>query len=395
MRATVRIYCDGINTRWDESVRSPAATPVLIGHPFAPIGRGEDIRCTFRALRAVAIRPKLLDLYPLQIDAGADCDEFTGALTLQAGGLNIFHLNGDEVETALKALGGRLPDNAYNIIYPAWELSRYPQEWLCQLDRFDEIWAPSEFIRDSLRDGLTRPLLHMPLACEVVLSSLLNRRYFGIAESAYAFLFFFDLRSYTTRKNPMAVLQAYLELRVLRPTADCCLIIKLNGSEHDPVAAAELRNVVAAQGERVVLIDQTLSDDEIKNLIRCCDCFVSLHRAEGFGRGLAEAMYLGKPVIATAYSGNLDFMHAHNSLLVDYQLIPLREGDYPAWQDQFWADPDIEQAARLMVQLLDDPSWGQSLGRLASLDVRRSISYRACGLRYRNRLAEIVLTASD
>lgn len=376
-------------------MRSPDATPVLIGHPFAPIGRGEDIRCTFRALRSVAIRPKLLDLYPLQSAAGAVYDEFVDTLTPQAGNINIFHLNGDEIEPALKTLRGRLPDSAYNIIYPAWELSRYPQEWLRQLNRFDEVWAPSEFIRDSLRGDLTRPLLHMPLACEVVLSSLLNRRYFGIPESAFAFLFFFDLRSYATRKNPMAVLQAFLKLRVLRPTADCCLIIKLNGSEHDHAAAAELRDAVAAQNERIFLIDKTLSDDEVKNLIRSCDCFVSLHRAEGFGRGLAEAMYLGKPVIATAYSGNLDFMHEHNSLLVDYQLVPLCEGDYPAWQDQFWADPDIEQAARLMAQLVDDPSWGQSLGRFASLDVRRGISYRACGLRYRNRLAEIVRAVSD
>src|SRR5512136_3068638 len=97
--------------------------------------------------------------------------------------------------------------------------------------------------------------------------------------------------------------------------------------------------------DRVIVIWKVFSDNEMRNLIRCCDCFVSLHRSEGFGLGMAEAMYMGKPVIATAYSGNLAFMNESISCLVDYKLIPVEEGQYPFPKGQVWADPDLDQAA--------------------------------------------------
>lgn len=373
----------------------PDSNVCLVGHPFAPIGRGEDVRCSFRALRSVAARPALLDIYRHNTPDADAWQEFGGALRDEAGGINVFHLNGDEVDASLATLSGRIPAGAYNIVYPAWELSRYPQEWARQLDRFDEIWAPSRFILDALAPVVTRPLLHMPLACEVVLSSLRSRRYFGIPESAYAFLFFFDFRSYVSRKNPYAVIRAFEALCRARPMADTCLVVKVNGSEAAPRALAELRAAVAPLRGRVVLIEQSLSDNDTKNLVRLCDCFVSLHRSEGFGRGLAEAMYLGKPVVATAYSGNLDFMDADTALLVPYQLVPVGEGEYPHADGQAWAEADVERATAHMQSLLDDPAAGRVLGHRASLAVRAATGLRAAGLRYVARLDAVVTARAD
>jgi glycosyltransferase involved in cell wall biosynthesis len=318
-----------------------------------------------------------------------DLAEFAPFVGTRLGSINVFHINGDEVEQALAHLGSRLPLQGYNIIYPAWELAIYPRVLVRQLERFDEVWAPSAFIGEGLsRAGIAR-VHHMPLSCEVILTSMKGRRYFNIPESAYAFLFFFDFRSYAARKNPEAVVKAFAKLVAKRPDADVCLVVKVNGAQQYPLQVQKVREALAPLDGRFILIEDTVSDNEVKNLVRCCDCFVSLHRAEGFGRGLSEAQFLGKPVIATGYSGNLDFTTPENALLVDFRLVPVLEGEYPHWENQVWADPDIEQAAAYMIRLVDKPEFGRALGRRASSEIRAQLSYRAVGNRYRERLEEI------
>jgi len=361
----------------------------LAGHPFAPTGRGEDVRCTFRALRSVAVRPAVVDIYGL-VEAAAEAKrEFGPYVRIGTGKISVFHINGDEVEQVLAHLEDRCEPGSYNIVYPAWELSRYPDEWARQLDRFDEIWAPSKFTQKGLVDACKRPVMRMPLATEVVLSSFLGRRYFGIPEADYVFLFFFDLRSYIARKNPEAVIEAFCRMNAKRPYAQTRLVIKVNGGEHNTDALERLRIGMQELRDSGILVDRSMTDNEVKNLVRCCDCFVSLHRSEGYGRGMAEAMYLGKPVIATAYSGNMDFMSPDTALLVPFELIPVPEGAYPHWQDQVWADPDIDATSDSMVRLVDDPRFGRVLGKDASRHIRLEFGYRATGLRYRQRLQEI------
>ncbi|ULU25211.1 hypothetical protein [Dyella terrae] len=213
------------------------------------------MRCTFRALRSVAVRPTVLDLYRVYRPDPDVQDEFQPFLENRPGKINVFHLNGDEIEQALGTLGSALPRDSINIVYPAWELSKYPSTWAEQLNRFDEVWAPTGFILDALRPSISKPMIHMPLACEVILSSFRSRRYFGIPESSYAFLFFFDFRSFSARKNPKAVIQAFEAFRRARPTADACLVIKTHGSQAAPDALAELKEAIAPLRDRVVLID--------------------------------------------------------------------------------------------------------------------------------------------
>lgn len=362
---------------------------VLLGHPFTPIGRGEDVRCTFRSLRSVGVRSSIVDIYGLVPPEADQQLEFAKYLTDLSGDINIFHINGDEVENALAHLSHKRAWNGYNIVYPAWELSLYPEVWARQLDRFDEIWAPSKFVRDSLAAVCSKPVVHMPLACEVLLASFLSRRYFGISETDYVFLFFYDLRSYTTRKNPQGVVEAFRRFLAKRPFAKASLIIKINGGDLYPAGVEHLRKELDSLEGHTVLINRVMTDNEVKNLIRCCDCFVSLHRSEGYGRGISEAMILAKPVIATAYSGNMDFMDVNTAFNVNYRLIPLSEGEYPYWKGQVWADPDLDQVAHFMTMLVDDPNLGREIGRRASAHMRKHFGYRPSGLRYRSRLDDI------
>jgi glycosyltransferase involved in cell wall biosynthesis len=168
--------------------------------------------------------------------------------------------------------------------------------------------------------------------------------------------------------------------------ANACLVIKVHGAEAAPEALAQLQREVADLRDAVVLINRSMDDNDAKNLVRVCDCFVSLHRSEGFGRGLAEAMSLGKPVIATRYSGNLDFMDDTTAHLIAHVLVPVKPGEYPFAESQEWADADSGQAAACMVRVLDDPDHGRQLGHAARLAVRTRIGWRAAGMRYRDRI---------
>jgi glycosyltransferase involved in cell wall biosynthesis len=376
---------------------SPALPDVcLVGHPFVPIGMGEQLRSSFRALRSIGMRPAVLDVYGSQKpdpEAEAELGPF---LDRSLHTLNLFHLNGDEIEPVFAHLAGRSsPPRTWRVAIPAWELPEYPAGWARLLEQFDEVWASSRFTAESLRKALKRPVFHLPQACEVVLSSFRSRRFFGIPEASYAFLYSFDLRSWVTRKNPEAVVTAFRRAVSQRPHDAALLVLKINGAKLGDDRYRAFLDSVAEFRDSVLVLPRTLTDDEMKSLVRCCDCYVSLHRSEGFGRGPAEAMALGKPVIATRWSGNLDFMTDENSLLVDCALVPVAPDAYPHWQGQHWAEPDVEQAAARMVKLLDAPETGVALGRRASLDLRRDFSFRAIGMRTVARLEEVMRRGLD
>jgi glycosyltransferase involved in cell wall biosynthesis len=374
-------------------IERPAPTVTLVGHCFASIGMSEHIREVHRSLRKVGVESSVYDVYGQHEPTPDQAKEFRGAVTKRlAPGVRIFHINGDEVDLAYRTIEAREQGSfseGYNIIYPAWELPIYPAVWARELERFDEVWAPSEFIRQSISAAVNIPVVHMPLASEPRVARDLTRRYLGIPEDRYVLLFFWDALSYTARKNPDAVIEVFKRVVAERPLAPVHLVLKVNNFSKDPKAWLELKLAIQGFADRVSLIDRTMGDDEVKNLIRCCDCFISLHRSEGFGRGSAEAMYFGVPVIATGWSGNMDFMTAETSLPVGYTLVPVQEGQYPHPAGQHWAEPDLEQAKSHMLALLDNPERGRAIGQAAGIHMRRYFSHRARGVSYMTRLAEV------
>lgn len=365
----------------------------LVGHPFSPIGMGEHVRKTYQALSSVGVGPKsIIDIYQLNNDMQVLFSASQVQNIILNNGfqdINIFHINGDEVEQTLAHLGCEGLNHGYNIIYPAWELSKYPLEWAKQLDRFDEIWAPSNFIKDALEKSCKKKVIHMPLACDVNIKTYYPRKFFSIPENKYTFLFFFDLRSFASRKNPFGILEAFKKLLSKAPSSKAHLVLKIHGVYESEKSSQFFEKFKSEMGMNLTVIDGVLSEDQIRSLVLCTDSFISLHRAEGFGRGIAEAMMLGKPVIATAWSGNLDFMKKSNSLWVDYELIPIADGEYPFWHGQHWADPDIHQAVSLMQYLIDNPEEGQKIGHQARLDMQKDYGLMSIGVAYRERLEKI------
>jgi glycosyltransferase involved in cell wall biosynthesis len=360
----------------------------LIGHPYAPIGMGEQLRSHLRACNAVRLHHRVLDIFRYAKRTDPAHARLIEALERRdtPRGIRIFHINGDEVDRVIaefEASGGVFADG-YNVIVPAWELPSYPTAWAGALARFDEVWALSNFIAESLAAaGIQSHVIGQ--AVEFEPGPCLPRRWFGIRESAFVLLNFLDLSSYASRKNPDAALTLFERIRREAPFRDVQLVLKVKDRETDARQwAAALRS-----DEQIMVIATPLDTLGVKSLINACDCFVSLHRSEGFGRGLGEAMALGKLVMGTGWSGNVDFMTPANALFVDYELAKLKRDEYPHWQGQSWAEPKLEHALDLLRPVLDDPARGRAIAERGQTAVLRSHGNRAVGLRILVRLQRI------
>jgi hypothetical protein len=370
----------------------PHVPVTLIGHPFATVGMGEQMRSHIAACQSVHLQHKVLDIYRYASRTDPDHRKLIDPVETNAlaDGIRIFHINGDEVEPVLRAFearGGGFKDG-YNIIVPAWELPAYPAAWTDHLRQFDEVWALSHFLADSLAAaGLSSS--HIGQAVEVPLGHFLPRRYFGIRESAFVILHFFDLSSYATRKNPDAVLAMFEAFRKRHEFADVQLVLKVKKGDED---GEEWLRPIRDRLPEALCLAKPMSALETRSLINCCDCFVSLHRAEGFGRGTGEAMFLGRLAMATGWSGNLDFMTKDNALLVDYRLVPVGPGEYPHGEGQMWAEADVAHAVDLLDAAIADPVRTREMAARGRRDIRLGHGYRAVGVRVLDRLTEIAET---
>jgi glycosyltransferase involved in cell wall biosynthesis len=364
-------------------------TICLIGHPFAPIGRGEDIRSAFRAFQAVGQRVSVADVHRFISPNSLQKEEFGRSLTNRPGDVNIFFLNGDELSAAMNSpLFDRKP-GVVNIAFPAWELPRFPAVWAELLAQFDEVWAQSRFTESALRGVVQTPLTYISQPCQVLSPQSFSRRYFGLPEAPFIFVFAFDLRSYVARKNPQALLDAFESLARKFTKQQVHLCLKVHGLTGHEFQQSEFAKRCKELHGYVTVIDKVLSDEEHKGLLFACDSFVSLHRSEGFGRGMGEAMCLGKPVISTGYSGNLDFMNEQNSHLVPYTLVDVPPGDYPHGEQQQWAQPSSGAAADKMHTVVADLVGARKLGVRGAQTMARDFSFLAIGLRMAQRVAQL------
>jgi glycosyltransferase involved in cell wall biosynthesis len=281
---------------------------------------------------------------------------------------------------------GLLPrEDVYRIAYWAWELEAVPDEWVEAAALVDEIWSPTQFVAEPMRARMPCPVYRMLPGVEIGPVEKVPRASLNVPEDHIVFLFMFDLHSQVHRKNPIAVFRAFRE--AFRDDDKTTLVIKTSGGDIHSDDLAQLQQTI--RGPKVILLHELMSRARAYGLIDMADCFVSLHRSEGFGLGLAEAMLMGKPVIATGYSGNLDFMSSDNSLLVDYELIEIKE-DRPIYtRGNFWAEPSIEQAAAYMRQVYEHPDEARARAQLVRPELQRLLSLESAGQRMRARLEQV------
>ena len=360
----------------------------LIGYPRAEMGMGEQLRGCATALSTTNLSFGITD-FNVNIIASHKDSRYDHLIRRDNPfNVNLFHINADQMRLAWDSLGPAFFRDHYNIGYWEWELSNFPDAWQSAIDLVDEIWAPSRFIQDAISRKTAKPVVWMPLAIEIpVIDTKGFRSQMGLPDDAFLFLFPFDFSSFSTRKNFGACVEAF---RKAFPAGDkrAALVLKTIRHRHHQREFWELLRAIE-DDPRIYIIDRVLRQPEMRQLIASCDSLVSLHRSEGFGLGLAEAMFLGKPVIATNYSGNVDFTKPENSCLVDYRLIPVGPDEYPFPEGQVWADPDTSEAAQYMRRLVEDREYAKRIAAAGAAFIRQQHSAKAVGSRYARRLKQI------
>jgi glycosyltransferase involved in cell wall biosynthesis len=274
----------------------------------------------------------------------------------------------------------------YRIATWYWELDTIPEEWVHLAGSADEMWAPTKFIADTMRKWLTIPVYDMLPGVSLGPMGRIPRARVGIADDHYLFFFMFDMCSEFERKNPMAIIRAFR--RAFSREEKVALLIKVTRGEADLPSLTML--LEAAKSAGVTIANELVSRPQALGYIDMCDCFISLHRSEGFGLPLAEAMLLGKPVIATNYSGNLSFMTRENSWLVDYELKEIiAEGPiYP--QGNHWAEPSEEHAAILMRGVFERRKEADTRAKRTQSEIRMKLSLQTAGERMATRLKHLM-----
>jgi glycosyltransferase involved in cell wall biosynthesis len=359
----------------------------LIGLPRSIIGEGEFVRQTANSLKQTNLDFGIVDCQSTASSKQVDDRLVSHIRTDNPFKVNIFHLKPDQMESSIVMLGRSFVENHYNIGYWAWELGEFPDAWQGPLDFLDEVWCPSRFIQSAVSKKSSKPVLYQPISIELETQAHFEREYFSLPARDFIFLFVFDFKSYVSRKNPEACIEAFCKAFPKKDEKVNLVIKSMDGSLY-PKEFASLQAKVKTD-PRILLIDKKFGPDEMIGLMQTCDSFISLHRSEGIGLGLAQSMLLGKPVIATAYSGNTDFTLEDNSCLVKYDLIKVGAKEYPFAQGQVWADPDVEHAAWYMRKLVDDGEYRKSISAKGQAFIRDQHNCRVTGERYQNRLREL------
>jgi glycosyltransferase involved in cell wall biosynthesis len=355
----------------------------VIGWFRSELGIGESARCMAKACDAAGLPAALVEL-KLNCLNPANDDTFTARLqATNPHPVNIFHLDPPVAQDIDHHHGPAFRRDKYNIAYWAWELPEFPDAWVRQCEFFDEIWCPSDFVRESIAAKVPLPVLAMPHAIDFRVPQGDFRPKFGLPPAQFLFLFVYDLNSTQERKNPRAVIAAFR--KAFPGSGPAGLVIKTHNPAINPVAFADLQAQLAGL-PNVHLISDTLPRTAVYELQQACDCFTSLHRAEGFGLNVAEAMFLGKPVIATAWSGTAEFVNSTNGCPVNYRLETLEQDHGPYARGQVWADPDIEHAAHWMRRLVEDDALRARIAAQGAADIRRRFAPSVIGRRYVRRL---------
>jgi glycosyltransferase involved in cell wall biosynthesis len=361
----------------------------VVGFLTADLGIGESARCMVRAADAVSLP---IALVPLKLNCRNRLGDLTYADRLQDSnpyGANVVHIDPPVARDIEHHHGEPFMKAKFNIGYFAWELPEFPDAWMPSLDYFDEIWCPSDFVRESIALKAPFPVLTMPhsIGFERPTGTKQSlRAKFGLPADRFLFLCLFDLNSYTARKNPRAAIEAFRASGL--SSTGATLVIKVQNADLNPADFAALNESVR-EIPGMMLLSGTFSRSDVYALEAACDCFVSLHRAEGFGLAVAECMYLGKPVISTDWSATSEFLNRDNGFPVRYTLVTLAENSGPYTKGSTWAEPDVGHAAEQMIRVVSDLTESGRIGAAAQRTMEARFSPAVIGARYRRRLEAI------
>ncbi|NET28955.1 MAG: glycosyltransferase [Okeania sp. SIO1I7] len=376
-------------TEINELLSTPT-TPQKLGINIAgfvkgELGIGEGVRATLRAVETTNI-PFVINNIISTPHRNSD-KTYQNFTQENPHPINLFQVNANEVKTFLKKTTVRQYfTNKYNIGFWAWELPKFPPEWITAFTPFHEIWTYSNYCAESISMVSSIPVIKMMPSISLPIPKI-SRKELGLPTDKFIFLFIFDFFSRLERKNPLATIAAFKKA-FGNSNPDVLLLIKSSNSQKFPRDKSQLINSIG-DSPNIKHIDGYLSKEKINALLYHCNCYVSLHRAEGFGLTMAEAMFYSKPVIATGYSSNTEFMNVGNSFLVEYEKVAIADNYGPYKQGDIWANPNIEHCVNLMKYVFNNSDQAQKIGLKAAEDIKSLLSPEAMGEKIKIRLEYI------
>lgn len=328
-------------------VAAPKRGVNLIGFAYGELGIGEDVRMAAAACDAVGIPYDVISIAPGAEVRQADYSVADKVKEQGSYPVNIFCLTGFDTAHLWLKREAELFAGRYNIGWWPWELPVWPGHWQCAFDFVDEVWAATEFTHKMYRAATDKPVHLMPLPVKLPANPARNRAQFRLPPDKFLYLYIFDFNSYLARKNPFAVVNAFIKAFPKNDQHVGLVLKTMNSRQDNPQWLKFCAD--CAKDERIILIEQTLDRMDVISLLASCDAYVSLHRSEGFGRTLAEAMLLGKPVVATDFSGNVDFLTTETGFPVRWKKKGVAPGDYPFVEpddNAYWAEPSAADAVK-------------------------------------------------
>jgi glycosyltransferase involved in cell wall biosynthesis len=366
----------------------------LIGFADGVLGIGEDLR-TFARVARRAAAPYGVCNVALPDEHGANQSSGLEALFLARPvfPVNLFCVPLFETERLRLNRGRDLFAGRYNIGYWAWELSTLPAYWRHAFDHVDEVWAMSPFLVDVYATLTTKPVIHMPPCVAIDQLDPVDLREFGFDDGDFVCLAMCDFNSHAARKNPVGAIRAFRAAFARRGGGERLLIKTINGHARPDQLEALLREV--GEDPRIVVIDGAFSRAATHGLVAAADCLVSLHRSEGFGRVVAEAMLLRTPVVATGYSGSNSVLDETTGFPVAYRLVPVPPGDYPYAEGSEWAEPDLDDAVDRLRVAARAQAGVEARIAAAQARVSRDHGLDRVAVRFGERLAAIGAAGGD
>jgi glycosyltransferase involved in cell wall biosynthesis len=386
-----RLYdrLSGIKTAGHAALLPRKRSVLFVGYAEAALGIGESFRYLLSALDAAELS---FSIYPFSRNVET---RLIGPFLehrydrTAAYDITVAYMAADQFPYCVKDLSLQFAGSGYTILQTFWELPRAPEAWAPLLEKVDELWVPNTFVAEAFRRIFKGTITTIPTCVHVSKPDENNiRENVGLEKDRFYFLYSFDYYSGSARKNPLGLILTFAyAFRI--PETKVGLIIKTTGpGELDPTVF-QLLESIACVDNRIKVLSRLMVRDQMTALLDACDCYVSLHRSEGFGLGMAEAMALGKPVVGTDFSGNQEFLTEETGFPVPYALRPLMRGEYPMGEGEIWAEPDLEAAIERMRSVFEDQRESRARARRGADIIAARYSPEAVARIVDKRLREI------
>jgi GT2 family glycosyltransferase/predicted O-methyltransferase YrrM len=361
----------------------------IISYIRAEMGIGEAARGNAKALKAANIPFGVFNFEKGNPSKMNDLTMQYREMTKAVFDFNILQINADFTPFVIKNLGKDFFEKKYTIGFWAWELSKFPEKWKNSFNLVDEIWVPSSFVNKAVSLLSPVPVITIPHVINAVnireVKSLSNRASFNIPENAFVFLSMFDVHSIIERKNPFGSIHAF---KNAFKADDSSVLLAIKVNNPDALTLKELNKSIGDY-KNILVIKKHLTRQETNCLLASIDCFLSLHRSEGFGLGPAEAMARGKVAMLTNWSGNTEYMTSDNCIPISFTLNQIGKDLGPYEKHQYWASPDLEEASAKMKSISLDKPLVKKIGEQAYKTINEQFSAKKIGELMLNRLFTI------